>query len=319
MTTTGAYACQAYKAGGVSMKTLVTGASGKLGPFVARELAAAGHEVVLSSRREPAPELTERWPWVQGDICSFDDCMKATDGGLDAIHHVGAQPHPTDSPGHERGEPGRPPFDTTMKTNIMGTYYLLRAALERGIKTFVMTGSNCALGHAFRISDRPFRFEYLPVDEKHPTDVEDSYSYSKLAGERMLESYTKAYGMRTYAIRACAIYDEVRRRGMAKRASPSKRWSQWLWAWVGSEDVASAHRLLMEKAEDVAPHGVFFCNADDTSALEPTRELIERTRPDLAPLAKELEGHASLESNRALKEAVGWEHRTSWREHLEAD
>ncbi|MHC4248659.1 MAG: NAD-dependent epimerase/dehydratase family protein [Planctomycetota bacterium] len=301
------------------MKTLVTGASGKLGPFVARELASAGHEVVISSRREPGAELTAKWQWIQADIASFDDCMKATEGGIEAIHHVGAQPNPTDNPGRDGGGFTRPGFDTTMKTNIMGTYYLLRAALERGIKIFVMTGSNCALGHGFRISGRPFPFKYLPVDEKHPTDVEDSYSFSKLAGERLLESYTKAYGMRTHVVRACGICDEGRRKAMAEHASPSKRWSEWLWAWVGSEDVASAHRLLMEKADEIAPHGVYFCNADDTSALEPTRELIERTRPDLAPLMKDLEGHASIESAQALKEAVGWEHRTSWREHLTAD
>ena len=83
--------------------------------------------------------------------------------------------------------------------------------------------------------------------------------------------------------------------------------------------MASAHRLLMEKAPDIAPHGVYFCNADDTSALEPTRELIERTRPDIAHLAGALEGHASIQSNQALKGAVGWEHRTSWREHMKAD
>ena len=204
------------------MKTLVTGASGKLGHYVVKDLAAAGHEVVLASRSKPAEELTAAWPWVRCDITSFDDCMKATAAGVEAIHHVGAQPHPTDNSGYNGTKPDRPPFDTTMKTNVMGTYYLLRAALERGIKTFVMTGSNCALGHGFRISDRPFAFEYLPVDEKHPTDVEDSYSFSKLVGEQMLESYTKSYGIRTYVLRPCGICDETRRKQMAENASPSK-------------------------------------------------------------------------------------------------
>jgi nucleoside-diphosphate-sugar epimerase len=85
---------------------------------------------------------------------------------------------------------------------------------------------------------------------------------------------------------------------------------------VGSEDVASAHRLLMEKAHEIEPHGAFFCNADDTHVLEPTRELIERFNPDLLPLVKDLERHTSLISNQKLRRAVGWEHRTSWRKHL---
>ena len=159
------------------------------------------------------------------------------------------------------------PFDATMRTNIMGTYYLLRAALSKDIRIFVMTSSNCALGHGFRISNTPFPFQYLPVDEGHPSDVEYSYSFSKLAGEMLLESYTRAYGMRTYALRSAGICDAQRRLEMAHRAKPSKAWDPWLWAWVGSEDLASAHRLLMERAHEIEPHRVFYCNADDTTAL----------------------------------------------------
>jgi nucleoside-diphosphate-sugar epimerase len=298
------------------MKVLVTGSSGRLGVHVVADLARAGHDLVLFSRREPGPELG-RWPWVQGDIRSFEDCTRAVRKGLDAIQHLAAQPWPTDHPqqramAEERGIP----FDTTMRSNVMGTYYLLQAALAAEVPTFVMTGSNCALGHGYRISEAPFPFRYLPVDEAHPSAVEDAYSYSKLAGELLLRSYSSAYGMRTYALRAAGICDLERRVGMAERAAPVRAWNPWLWAWVGSEDVASAHRLLMEKAHEIEPHGVFFCNGDDTSALEPSRELIARLRPDLLPLVRDLEGHASLLSNRKLRQAVGWEPRTSWREHL---
>jgi len=151
------------------------------------------------------------------------------------------------------------------------------------------------------------------VDEAHPSDVEDSYSYSKLAGEELLASYTRAYGIRTHMVRAAGICPPARRADMAARVGPARGWVPWLWAWVGSEDVASAHRLLMEKAETIPPHGVYFCNGDDTTALEPTMELLERFKPELAPLAKGLSGHQSLLSNARLKQTVGWEHKTSWR------
>ncbi len=301
------------------MKVLVTGSSGKLGPYVVEELERAGHELALFSRRQPTPELSH-WPWIQGDITVFEDCLRAVKGGFDAIQHLAAQPWPTDHPDERKAAEERGiPFDTTMRTNIMGTYYLLQAALAKGVVIFVMTGSNCALGHGYRISGDPFPFRYLPVDEQHPTAVEDSYSFSKLAGEELLASYTRAYGIRTYAVRAAGICDAQRRTRIAHNASPAQAWDPWLWAWVGSEDVASAHRLLMERAPEIEPHGVYFCNADDTTALEPTRELIERFRPDLLPLVREndLAGHASLLSNRKLRQAVGWEPRTSWRQHLQ--
>jgi UDP-glucose 4-epimerase len=255
---------------------------------------------------------------VAGDIRSFEDCARAVQGRFDAIQHLAAQPWPTDHPQQrETAEERGVPFDTTMESNVMGLYYLLQAALYAKVGIFVMTGSNCALGHGYRISDRAFPFEYLPVDEAHPSAVEDSYSYSKLAGELLLESYARAYGMRTYAVRAAGICNEERRRGIAARAAPLSEWNPWLWAWVGSEDVASAHRLLMEKAEEIEPHGVFFCNADDTTALEPSRELVEQFRPDLLPLVRELSGHGSFLSNQRLRDTVGWVHQTSWRQYLD--
>jgi nucleoside-diphosphate-sugar epimerase len=297
------------------MKVLVTGASGRFGPFVVSELASAGHELVLMSRTRP--EAADHWPWVEGSITDYEACLKATEGGIEAIHHVAASPYPTDHPqtrkrAAERGSP----FDETMRTNIMGTYYLLQAAVERNIGVFVMTGSNCALGHGFRISGTEFPIHYLPIDEKHPTDVEDSYSYSKLAGEHLLASYTRAYGIRTYALRSAGICDAERRAGMATNAGPAGGWEEWLWPWIGSEDLASAHRLLMEKAKEIEPHGVYFCNNDDTTALELTMELIERFKPELLPRCKRLDGHASLLSNAKLREAVGWEPLTSWRDAL---
>ncbi len=298
------------------MKILVTGVSGRLGPFVVKDLEAAGHELVLSSRREP-PEEIRHWPWRQGDITQFEDCLRMlAGGGFDAVQHLAAQPSPTDHPDlRKQAEAQGISFDATMKSNIMGTYYLLQAALTYDVGIFVMTGSNCALGHGYRISDRPFPFHYLPVDEAHPSDVEDSYSYTKLAGEELLASYTRAYGMRTHMVRAAGICDAARRRAMADNLKPATGWNPWLWCWVGSEDVASAHRLLMEKASEIEPHGVYFCNADDSTALEPSSELVKRFKAELLPLVQELAGHASFLSNQRLRDTVGWAPRTSWRQH----
>ncbi|MEM2885357.1 MAG: NAD(P)-dependent oxidoreductase [Thermoproteota archaeon] len=294
------------------MRVLVTGASGRLGPYVVRELERAGHDLALFSRRQPAPSLAHL-PWTRGDITVYEDCERAMEGGFDAVQHLAAVPGPTDHPSLGGGAL---PFDATMRTNIMGTYYLLRAAVKKGVRIFVMTGSNCALGHGLRISNTPFPLRYLPVDEGHPSDVEDSYSFSKLAGELLLESYARAYGMRTYVLRSAGICDAARREEIARNARPARAWDPWMWAWVGSEDLASAHRLLMEEAGSIGPHGVFYCNGDDTTALEPSLELVEKFNPSLLPFAKNLEGHASMFSNRKLRSEVGWEPRTSWRDRL---
>ncbi len=294
------------------MKVLITGASGRFGPCLVAELERAGHDLVLMCRSRP--EGAERWPWVQGDITSIDDCLRATDGGVEAIQHVGANPWASDHPESRASYEKRGvPFDDTMRTNIMGTYYLLQASLERDIGMFVMTGSNCALGHGGRISGSEFPVKCLPIDEEHPSDVEDSYSYSKLVGEELLASYSRAYGMRTYVLRSAGICNADRRRDMARNAGPAGGWDPWMWAWIACEDLASAHRLLMERADSLPVHGVYFCNNDDTTAVEPSLELVKRFKPEYLPLCTDLEGHASFLSNRRLH-GIGWQPRISWRD-----
>jgi nucleoside-diphosphate-sugar epimerase len=296
------------------VRVLLTGGSGRLGPYVIRDLLAGGHDITLFSRR-PVSEFPQL-PWVEGDIASSADCERALASGFDAVQHLAAQPTPSDHPRMPGVRENGVPFDATMMSNIMGTYYLLHAAQQAGVGTFVMTGSICALGSGFQISETPFPLAYLPVDEAHPSAVEDSYSYSKLAGEELLASYSRAYGMRTHVVRAAGIYNEDRRKQYAASVGPAGGWNPWLWVWCASEDVASAHRLLMEQAADIPSHGVYFCTADDSTALEPTRELVERFRPELSPVIRELAGTEALLSNRKLRETVGWQHRMSWRQWL---
>lgn len=296
------------------MKVLITGASGRLAGYIIRELADS-YELVLTSRRKPSEDFS-KLPWIQGDLACFDDCRRMVEG-IEAIQHLGAQPWPVDHPdSRKRAEEMGIPFDATFKTNMLGTYYLMQAAVEAGVKVVVMAGSNCALGHGYRISKTPFPIRFLPIDETHPCHPEDSYSFSKRAGEELLASYTRAYGIRTYVTRPAGITPGERRQQMAKNARPAGGWTDWMWCWVGSEDVAGAHRLLMENADELPPHDVYFLNADDTTALEPSRELVERFRPDLLSMFVEgyMKGHQSFLSNAKLKLAVGWEHKTSWRD-----
>ncbi len=294
------------------MKVLITGASGRLGQFVIRELETEEHSLVLMSRRNPPDEFAHL-PFIQGDLNNFEDCQRAVEG-VDAIQHLGAQPNPVDHPDlrADAAEKGIS-FDATFKTNMLGTYYLLQAAIAADVHTIVMCGSNCALGHGFRISKTHIPVDYLPFDEEHPCYPEDSYSFSKRCGEDLLASYTRAYGIRTYVTRPAGISPEERRNQMRANAKPTSSWTPWIWCWVGSEDVASAHRLLMEKADTLPAHDVYFLNADDTSALEPSQELVERFKPELLPKVRTLQGHQSFITCDKLKAAVGWRHKTSWR------
>lgn len=295
------------------MKVLITGASSKLAKFLIRELMNQ-YQLVLTSRQQPAQEFAHL-PWIPADLTCFEDCKRVVQD-IDAIQHVAAQSEPTDHPmlKSKFAKQGIG-FDTTFKVNLLGTYYLLQAAIAAKVHTIVMTGSNCALGHGFRISRTPFPFQQLPVDERHPCYPEDTYSFSKLANEELLASYSRAYGIRTYVVRPAGIRTEAQRRQMAITAEPSQSWDPWLWGWVGSEDVAQAQCLLLEAAPELLMHDVYFVNADDTHALEPTVELIKRFRPELQPWAENLTGHQALISCNKIKQHLGWQPKISLRQY----
>ena len=301
------------------MRVLITGASGKLAGFIIRELRDQ-YQLVLTSRRKPDAEFSDL-PWIEGDLNSFSDCQQAVDG-IEAIQHLGAQPNPVDHPQlRQQAQENEIPFDATFKTNMLGTYYLMQAAVKTKVKIVVMAGSNCALGHGFRISETPFPIQKLPIDETHPCLPEDSYSFSKRAGEELLASYTRAYGVRTYMTRPAGITPPERRQSMAENVKPATGWNPWLWCWVGSEDVATAHRLVMEASmgkldRSIPQHDVYFLNAADTSALEPSAELVKKFKPELTDQARNIVGHQSFLDCQKLERAVGWKHQTSWRSHL---
>ena len=296
------------------MKVLITGASGRFAPYMCWALA-DNYPLVLTSRTPPSAELSAL-PWVRGDLNVYDDCRRAVEG-CGAIMHLGAMAWPSDHPQvraemAQRGQP-LPAPEATVSTNLLGTYNLLRAAVEAGVGVVVMTGSNCAFGHGYRISARPYPFCYLPLDEGHPSDVEDSYSTSKLLGEELLASYSRAYGLRTYVSRPSGICPPERPRRMAETARPATGWSDWLWGYVASEDLADLHRLILEQAESLPRHDVFVANAPDTGALEPTRELIERYRPDLAEMGEGLQGHQAFFSSAKAQAKLGWRAKRGWR------
>lgn len=304
------------EAGGF-MKVLVTGVSGRFAPYLVRELRDYKHEVVLFTRKEPSDEFSDL-EWIGGDCNNIDDCLKAMKGrGFDAVHHAAAKPSPSDAPFSDTYDDPLQ-FPLTMQTNIIGLYNMLQAALRHDVGIFIQTGSNCALGHGYRISNRPFQIDYLPIDEKHPCDPEDSYSFSKLTGEQLMESYSKTYGLRCHVLRSAGITNDTQRRSMASQAKPQSGWNEWLFPWIASEDLASAHRLLMEQADQIPLFGTYFCNNDDTVLLEKSLDFVEAYRPDLLGKIQtgKLDGHASFLSNQKLKDTVNWQPEKSWRQYL---
>lgn len=302
------------------MQITITGGTGNLAQYIQAELG-SNYDLVLFDRLAAGQNRFAYdipYPVVLGDLTNLEDCEKAVAGSA-AVIHLGAIPFPVDHPAWRARLPSgqAPPWDETMRVNTMGTYYLLEAARRAGVQTVVAATSNCVLGHGFRLSDRPFPVRYLPVDEDHPLDFEDSYSLSKHLKEDIMAAYSRAHGLRCYGIRPATIMRPDRQEAHAREYQAPTTWSEWLFGYNDIRDVARAFRLCLEAgmAGELPPYDNYFVNAADTLVLEDSRALVERLRPDLVPKLRDLRGRQAFISTRKAEQAFGWRPEHSWTEY----
>jgi NAD dependent epimerase/dehydratase len=72
-----------------------------------------------------------------------------------------------------------------LDTNALGTLNVLEAARSSDVERFVHTSTSEIYGTA----------RYTPIDEQHPLQGQSPYSASKIAAEKLVESYGHSFGM----------------------------------------------------------------------------------------------------------------------------
>ncbi|TAK23945.1 MAG: NAD(P)-dependent oxidoreductase [Chloroflexota bacterium] len=276
------------------MKIVVTGAVGRVGRYVVDELVPR-HEVVAVDARAPARDDV---PFVRADILSLDECRRAVEGA-DAVIHLAAIPNPLTDPA-----------ERVMHVNTMGTWTVLQACAEAGVRRFVQASTDSALGFVFRRQE--FRPAYLPIDEAHPLLAQDPYGLSKLLGEQICWSFARGWDIETVCVRICRVIfpdDEATNRRLAD--DPSLM-AKGLWVYVDARDAARAFRLAAETPG--LNREAVFAGAPDAYSRVPTADLIARFYPDLAPMADRLPANASFITSAKAKAVLGWEPRFTWRD-----
>ena len=304
-------------------KILVTGGSGRLGGYVTPRLMEEGHEVTDFDCVPHPPAEGPRAPFIKGDLTSLEDCLRAlTYAEADTIVHLGALPGPREM---IKGRPGWrseqvAPEDETMRTNTMGTYYLLDAARRLGfVRRVVFASSFYTLGLGNRISDAPFVVEYLPIDEDHPMRPEDSYGLSKVFGEELLRSYARAYGISGIAFRLMGVHypnnpNSVHKFGITPESKPGHIGGPKIttYQYVDARDVAQAC-VLAVSATGLDPFEPFYLSTD-TVYTESTQSLVARVWPDLVEMAKGIPGTEGIISIERAKKKLGYVPQYSWRQ-----
>ncbi len=170
----------------------VTGGAGFIGSSLVRGLLAAGAERVvvidnyLTGKAANLDEVRSRIDMQQVNICCFDDVRKAVQA-CDTVFHLAAIPSVPRSiddpvPSHE--------------VNVNGTFNVLSAAKEAGVRRVVYAASSSAYGDT----------EVLPKVETMAPRPKSPYAAQKLMGEYYGSVWASCFGLETVSLRFFNVY-----------------------------------------------------------------------------------------------------------------
>ena len=167
------------------MNILVTGGAGYIGSHMVHTLVRGGHQVVvvddLSSGRRVA--VHDKAIFIEGDVRDRRLVTKAlVDHGVEAIFHFAS-----------RIQVGESVIDPRLyyRDNLAAGIELVESALDAKVRYFILSSTAAVYGNPIRVL----------LDEEHPTTPVNPYGETKLAMERMLASYARAYDFRYAALR----------------------------------------------------------------------------------------------------------------------
>ena len=171
--------------------TLVTGGAGFIGSHLAAAMSAAGARVRIlddlsTGHRENLEEIGGDIEFVQGSVADQELLPKVLEN-VELIFHEAAIPSVPRSVEAPRN---------THIASVDGTFSLLLAAKEAGVKRVVYAASSSAYG------DQPT----LPKVEHMSPDPLSPYAVAKLVGEYYCRVFTRVYGLETVSLRYFNVF-----------------------------------------------------------------------------------------------------------------
>jgi UDP-glucose 4-epimerase len=167
------------------MRVLVTGGAGYIGSVVTEELVNDGHEVVVYDNLSKGHRnaVVERARFVEGDLLDSSTLSRTfNDNRIEAVIHMAAY--------SLVGESVEAPAKY-YHNNVVAGLVLLDAMRECGVNRIVFSSTAATYGEP----------ETQPILESAPTNPTNPYGETKLAFERAMHWYEKAYGMRYASLR----------------------------------------------------------------------------------------------------------------------
>lgn len=177
------------------MKILLTGGAGYIGAVTAKYLEESGHEVLVYDHffSHQVSKLGTT-PYVKGGILDHKTFAKTLSSfHPDVVMHFAAY--------IQMGESVRDPRKY-YTNNFVATMGLVEAMITAGCHKLVFASTAGVYGNPVQV----------PIPESHKKEPENPYGETKLAAERLLKWYDKAYGFKSISIRffnAAGATDEL--------------------------------------------------------------------------------------------------------------
>ena len=167
------------------MRVFVTGGAGYIGSVVTEQLIGDGHEVVVYdnlTKGHPGA-VVEGAKFIEGDLLDAGRLRQTLDEHrIEAVIHMAA----SSLVGESVQEPGK-----YYHNNVVAGLVLLDTMRDCGITRIVFSSTAATYGEP----------ESQPIYETAPTNPTNTYGETKLAFERAMHWYERAYGLRYASLR----------------------------------------------------------------------------------------------------------------------
>jgi len=170
---------------------LVTGGGGFIGSNLVRGLLKNNRRVRILDNfstgfRQNLAEVAGDIELIEGDIRDPATCEAACKG-MDVVFHHAAIPSVPASMKDPRA---------SFESNVMGTFNMLMAARDKGVRRFTLAASSSAYGTS----------EELPKRETMPVTPASPYAADKATGELFAAMFHRAFGLETLSFRYFNVF-----------------------------------------------------------------------------------------------------------------
>jgi nucleoside-diphosphate-sugar epimerase len=201
-------------------RVLITGAAGRIGSSLAEQL--KDRYDLRVHYHHTIPENPPVADQIIADISVYDQIAPAL-AGMDAVVHMAGEPST------------RATWESVRARNIDGTYNVLEAARQHGVKKVIFASTN----HVMGMYDRD---QQWPIYANQPVRPDSLYGVSKAFGEALGRHYHDQFGLSVICLRIGWFLPE-----------PRDEIGRWM--WLSPRDCA---QVTWRAIESDVGFGVFY-------------------------------------------------------------